>query len=103
MANGNGNNRVTWNIVLPVGALALLGSLMQVVSKDASIALDVARQHGEELLLIRGEMTIIEKQLMERTQQRYTSQDAARDHEYIYRDIKQCQEWMKEHDARSSR
>ena len=88
MANGNGNGKAqtTFNIVLPIGALALLATIVMTVHKDAGIALDVARQHGQELLLLRGEINILKEEILDRTRLRYTSKDAEKDHaNHLYR------------------
>lgn len=104
MANGNGNGaaKITWNVVVPVGALGLLGALMLDVSKDAAISLDVARQHGEELLIVKGEMLMLKQDVRDRTQLRYTSKDAARDALYLQRDIDNCMTLIKDHKAEHS-
>lgn len=110
MANGNGNGNGTaqlsgngWTMILPVGALGLLGALLLSVQKDASVALDVARQHGEEILLLRSEIHSMESQMRERTQLRYTSKDAERDFSYLRRDIAECKEAIKLHDGEHER
>jgi type II secretory pathway component PulJ len=72
-------------IILTIGgsAFALLAALMLNVYKDAQIALDVVRQHGQELLEIRTEITGLRNDLLERTRERYTEKDAEKDMIYI--------------------
>jgi hypothetical protein len=99
MANGTGNGtiNVLTRLVVPGSALALLLMLTVQVGKDASIALDVARQHGEELLLVNGKISLLEEDIRNRTQSRYTSTDAAKDLRYMQKDINACVKEIKEH------
>ena len=97
MANGNGTVSVSWKLAFPLSALGLLGALLLTVQKDASIALDVAKQHGQELLLLHSELRIIEEDIRARTQLRYTSKDAERDLRYIQKDLDACLLTIKEH------
>lgn len=85
-----------WTLVLPVGALTLLGALMLSVSNEAAIGLKLAEQHGESILLLREEVRMLRQELKEGTQLRYTSADAQRDLGYIQRDIREIKESMKE-------
>ena len=101
MANGNGNGngtaKVTWNIAIPIGALGLLGALMLDISKDSGHMQKVMEQHGEEMLLLKGDIHGLEQDMRERTQLRYTSKDADRDFKYLLREIEACKLTAKEH------
>ena len=66
-------------------------------AKDAQIALDVAKQHGEELLILSQEVHRMQGDLYERTKDRYTSNDAKRDVGYLRRDIDACMTWRTQH------
>lgn len=88
---------VTWNVVLPMGALGLLGTLMLVVAKDASVGLDLARQHGEQLLLMNNKLHLIEQEMKERTALRYTSEEATRDYAYYNRELERIRKALNEH------
>jgi len=85
-----------WTLVLPVGALTLLGALMLSVSNEAAIGLKLAEQHGESILLLREEVRMLRVELKDGTQLRYTSSDAQRDLQYIQRDIAELKKTMKE-------
>lgn len=87
-----------WTLVLPVGALTLLGALMLSVSNEAAIGLKLAEQHGESILLLREEVRLLRMELKERTHDRYTTEDAERDLAYIRRDIAEIKQALKEHD-----
>ena len=104
MANGDGKGMTSWTIVVPMSALALLGSLMFMVSKDSAIALDIANRQAERLLYLQAELTVIQSDLRERTQKRYTSDDAFRDHGLMMERIKELETeaktHIKEHDKR---
>ena len=100
MANGNGNGNgaiinATWRVVVPIGALSVLGALVLLVQKDAAIALDVARQHGEELLLMHREITLLKEE--KRKGERYTAEDAEKDFRYLQRDIDMRIKVIEEH------
>jgi hypothetical protein len=97
MANGDGGAVInaTWRLVVPVGALSLLAALTLLVQKDAAIALDVARQHGNELLLANSRITVLEAEA--RKGERYTSNDAEKDFRYIQKDIDMCNKELEEH------
>ena len=89
--------KATIGIALPLGALTLLGSLMLVVQKDAAVALDIARQHGQEFNILRAEIALLKQDMRERTQNRYTSGDAAKDLRYIERRFTELESKIKEH------
>jgi hypothetical protein len=91
MANGNGsaNGLITSQKVLAslagTGVLGVVAAGMLAVANDARIAISVAEQHGQELLLVRGEISSIRVEMVERTAVRYTSRDAAAHEKYVER------------------
>jgi hypothetical protein len=107
MANGEGriepaSNGQNWlgRWVLGGGSIVtIVLAFGLTVSKDATIALDVAKQHGEEILQLNQRILHLEGELRQRTQLRYTSLDAAKDFKYIQRDIDDCKEHLKNHKA----
>lgn len=62
-----------------VGLMSLMINLFIGVSKDAQIALEVAKQHGQEILEVRAELTLIRADLRESSRDRYYRRDAERD------------------------
>jgi hypothetical protein len=76
-----------WTLVIPVGALTLLGALMLSVSNEAAVGLKLAEQHGESILLLREEVRLLRLEIKERTNDRYTNKDAERDLNYIRQEI----------------
>ena len=100
MANGNGTDNIAlknWKVAAPVSALGLLAMLAFQVGKDATIALEVGKQHGEEFVLIRKDIQQLKEDTKDRTKLRYYSTDADRDHRYLQRDIDACVILVKEH------
>lgn len=90
MANGHdAPHHYKATLVLGGGTLlaltTLLINLFVTVSKDAQIAIEVAKQHGDELLMIRGEIASLRQTITDRTNDRYTSKQAERDMQYIER------------------
>ena len=85
--NGNGNGtHSTKNILVVLASTGILGvfaSGMISIANDAKIAIQVAEQHGQELLLLRGELISLRTEMLERTQNRYTSEDAEQHEKYI--------------------
>ena len=55
------------------------------LSKDSSIALNVVAQHGEELLGLRQEISLLRDAMRDSTADRYKGADAERDMKYIQR------------------
>jgi len=100
--NGNNNNQVqTWTLVLPVGALTLLGALILSVSNEAAVGLKLAEQHGESILLIREEVKLLRSEIKNNSIDQYTNKDAERDLGYIQRDITELKQVIKDaHDVR---
>ena len=102
MANGDGNGKngsqwVSRWIVGGGGLLAVVLAFAVNVAKDAQIALDVAAQHGQEILILHSEVQALEEEVRDRTRNRYTSKDAERDIGYLRRDLDQCMAWRGEH------
>jgi hypothetical protein len=70
------------------GGIALLTAFLMQISNQASIAIAVAEQHGQELLILKQEIGVIQS----RTADRYTSIDAARDMAYLQRRLKEIED-----------
>jgi predicted ArsR family transcriptional regulator len=113
VANGNGNSTLK-NLgvtAVPISALGLLALLALQVQKDAAVALDVARQHGEAFTQIRQQIQVLQEadriqreDVRERTKLLYNSTDAKRDHAYLnqandrmQKDLDACLLEIKEH------
>lgn len=67
------------------GVLGVVAAGMLAVAQSASVALNVAEQHGTELSMIRGELIALRKELIERTDKRYSTRDAASHEKYAER------------------
>lgn len=89
-----------WTLVLPVGALTLLGALMLSVSNEASVSLRLSEQHGQSILLLREEVKLLRLELKEQNATRYSAADAdkllERDLSYIKRDVAEIKLIIKE-------
>ena len=96
MTNEREEKTNNWTLVLPVGALTLLGALMLSVSNEAAVGLEMAKQHGESILLLREEVRLLRLEIKEKTTDRYTNKDAERDLNYIRRDIGEIKQSIKE-------
>lgn len=72
--------------------LTLVLNLFVNVQKDAQIALDVAKQHGQELLEIRAEISLLRSDLRENTRDRYHREEAERDMAFLERRIEALEE-----------
>jgi hypothetical protein len=66
---------------------------MMNTANDASIAVQVAAQHGEELLLIKGEIAALRIEMIERTKERFTSTDGR----YLEQELRRIEEELDEH------
>ena len=104
MANGNTINSSLWKWIagLSTSVIGLILAFAVSVAKDAQISIEVAKQHGQELLLIRGEIEGLRKEITARTHSRYTSEDAARDFRLVEfrferneQNIQQCMDFIK--------
>jgi hypothetical protein len=78
----NGNKTIL-TALAGTGILGVVIAGAMSVASDASIAIKVAEQHGEELLMIRGEMSSIRQELNNRTSDRYTGKEGARFEQYV--------------------
>ena len=79
MANGNGHSDA-WKWLTGGGSvLAVVMGFSLTTAKDAKIALEVAAQHGQEMLEIRADIKGIRDELYARTRERYTASDADKD------------------------
>jgi len=85
-----------WTLVLPIGALTLLGALILSVSNEAAIGLKLAEQHGESILLLREQISLLRADVKVGTRDRYTSSDAKDDFDVVREDIKEIKELMRE-------
>lgn len=98
MADRSGNGTL-WK--LAAGLAGGIGSIFFAfavnLSKDAQIALDVAKQHGEELLLLNSEIKALRIEISQRTHMRYTSDDAQRDMKYVERRLGQIEAEITSH------
>lgn len=86
-----------WTLVLPVGALTLLGALLLSVSNEAAVGLKLSEQHGESILLLREEVRLLRLEVKDRTIERYTASDAERDLAYIRSDIAELKQAVRDY------
>jgi hypothetical protein len=70
-------------MLVSTGVVGLLVAGALDVRKDASIALSVVEQHGQELLLIRGELNQLRKDMLDRTVSRYTAEEQEQYAKYL--------------------
>ncbi len=90
------SNGSQWTLILPVGALTLLGALMLSVSNEAAIGLKLAEQHGASILLLREDIRLLRVDMKEGVHDTYTSEDAERDFKYIRREIGELKQVIRE-------
>ncbi|UCE39332.1 MAG: hypothetical protein JSW00_08965 [Thermoplasmata archaeon] len=76
--------------------MTLVLNMFVSVQKDAEIALDVARQHGQELLEVRASITQIREELSRKTVDRYYRQEAEREHARLEKEIKELEEIVRD-------
>lgn len=77
------------------GLAALMTVLLNLfigVQQKAEVSLDVARQHGQEILEIRSELNTVRSLLERKTTDRYYRQEAEREHDRLEDDIKEIRE-----------
>jgi hypothetical protein len=81
--NGINNAKLVTSLIVGTGVVGVLVAGAMSVASDAAIAIKVAEQHGEELLMIRGELSSMRQEMNARTQDRYTGKDGARFEQYV--------------------
>ena len=74
--------------IIGSGLLGVLAVGWMAVAQQADIAISVAEQHGQELLLIRGELTALRTEMLQRTQDRFTASDGR----YLEQEIRRIEE-----------
>ena len=72
---GSASNKAVVAFLASTGVLGVVAAGMLSVASDARIAIQVAEQHGQELLMIRGEISSLRQEIVARTQNRFTRQD----------------------------
>ena len=65
------------------GIIGVIAAGMLAVANDARIAISVAEQHGEEILMMRGELSAIRVEMLNRTQDRFTLRDQLQHEKYM--------------------
>jgi hypothetical protein len=81
--NGINNTKLVTSLIVGTGLIGVLVAGAMSVASDAAIAIKVAEQHGEELLMVRGELSSMRHEMNSRTQDRYTGKDGARFEMYV--------------------
>jgi hypothetical protein len=71
--------------LMGTGVLGVIAAGMLAVANDSRVALSVAEQHGQELLMIRGELAAVRAEMLQRTTDRFTSKDGINLEKYIER------------------
>lgn len=89
-SNGHKTNTI---VALGGGTLAaavtVIFNLFLQVSAESQIALDVARQHGQELLELRAEVSLVRADLRSATRDRYYRAEAEREMARLEEKIKE--------------
>ena len=70
-------------MLVSTGVIGLLIAGAMDIRSDATIALSVVEQHGQELLMIRGEMALLRQDMLDRTVSRYTSEEQEQFAKYL--------------------
>ena len=70
-------------MLVSTGVIGLLIAGAMAIRSDATIALSVVEQHGQELLMIRGEMALLRQDMLDRTVSRYTSEEQEQFAKYL--------------------
>jgi len=78
------------------GVLGVIAAGMLAVANDARIAINIAEQHGEEILMLRGELTAVRVEMLQRTENRYTAKDAVNHEKYIDRRLLEIEKKLNE-------
>ena len=80
---GNVTPRSVLTVLASIGVLGLLIAAGLDISNNARIALNVAEQHGQELLMIRGEIANLRAEMLDRTVSRYTAAEQEQFAKYL--------------------
>lgn len=72
---GSASNKAVVAFLASTGVLGVMAAGMLSVASDARIAIQIAEQHGQELLMVRGEISSLRQEIVTRTQNRFTRQD----------------------------
>ncbi len=90
----NGNTKVWTGVAtgVMVGVIGLATTALYNIDRNARIAIDVAAQHGDEMNMIRGEISALRQEIYQRTDDRYKGKDAERYQQYIERRLEQVEE-----------
>ena len=81
------------SLIAGTGLLGVLAAGAVNIARDAQIAISVAEQHGQELLMIRGEISSLRLEMVERTQDRFTAQDGR----YLEQELRRIEQDLDEH------
>ena len=95
----NENEKLAKAIVAALAGTGMLGVVaagMLAVANDARIAISVAEQHGNELLMIRGELASVRKEMIARTEDRFTNRDGLALEKYMERRFTEIEEKLDE-------
>lgn len=77
------------------GILGVISAGMMAIANDARVAISVAEQHGQELLMLRGELNSIRNEMVERTAARYTTRDHEAYEKYVDRRFAEMESALK--------
>ena len=92
-------NHRFWQALLGgTGVVAVIIGLVLSSNNQSGVAIDVARQHGSELLEIRSEIKILRDYINDRTRLRYTQEDADKDMKYLEAQLKHIENEIIEHE-----
>jgi type II secretory pathway component PulK len=97
LVKDNNNGKTFATFLASTGILSILAAGMLSVASDARIAIQVAEQHGQEILLLRGELNALREELRERTRERYTESDHLQFQKYIEERIERIEQSVDKH------
>lgn len=89
--NGYGAAKSLVAVIASTGIFGVIAAGYLAVANDARTALNVAEQHGQEILLIRGEIAALREEMRIRTLDRYTAKDAAAYEKYVEQRLKEIE------------
>jgi hypothetical protein len=82
-------------VLISTGILGLLIAGAVDVRQTAMTGLRVAEQHGQELLMVRGEINQLRKDMLDRTVSRYTAEEQEQYSRYLDSRLEQIDEELK--------